>query len=37
MKLKPVDVSNCTDKELIELAAASIGYQKNSFVERRRL
>lgn len=28
LKLKPVDVSNCTDKELIELAAVSIGYQK---------
>ena len=28
LKLKSVDVSNCTDKELIELAAVSIGYQK---------
>lgn len=28
LKLKSVDVSNCTDKELVELAAVSIGYQK---------
>lgn len=27
LKLKTVDVSNCTDKELIELAAVAIGYQ----------
>lgn len=28
MKLKTVDVSNCTDKELIELSAVAIGYDR---------